>query len=427
MHTSSHIYIYDFVWAISEAIDLISPVLHDHHKKVAYISGRIAQEIGMSNDEIHNIILAAMLHDIGACSMEDWGKLLTFELDEENFDHHAFWGYAVLKDFGPLSKASELIRHHHAFYYASGNEIPIGSYVIHLADRVSLLIDEHSEILHQVPQTLEILRRRQDIFHPDVLAAFVRLAKRECFWIEASSSALIRANMLKRVHLSKEIVNVETIRAFAKVGAQIIDFRSRFTSTHSSGVAAVAMLLTQLSGFSEGEYRMMEIAGFLHDLGKLAVSNEILEKDGPLNEMEFCVIRKHTYYTYAILTGLRGLEHIASWAAYHHERLDGTGYPFHVNGPDLSKQSRIMAVADVITALTEDRPYRSGMNRKKAEEVLADMVSNNTLDRDIVCLANENFTFINEVRMNAQKEAHGDYMAFRAHVHECVRMRDKIA
>ena len=218
--------------------------------------------------------------------------------------------------------------------------------------------------------------------------------------------------MLRGARFSKELVDVETIREFAKTISQIIDFRSKFTATHSSGVAAVAMELSSMSGFSGRECKMMEIAGFLHDLGKVAVPNEILEKPGALNALEFNLIRKHSYYTYVVLNKIRGLEQIAVWASHHHERPDGNGYPFHVKDSDFSKLSRIMAVADVVTALTEDRPYRKGMDKSSTLAILKNMADSNTIDRGIVDLASENFAHINDLRMNVQHAERKEYDAF---------------
>ena len=412
MKINQQIYIYDFVWAISEAIDLVSPTLYGHQKQVTYIAGSIAQEMKLKNEEVQDIILAAMLHDVGAYSLDEWDKILSVETEDRDLGHHAFLGYVLLKDFAPLSRAAEIIRDHHVDFCNGRKGIRTGSYIIYLANKISLLIDCKSEILRQVPGVLAEINQDREFFHPDALAAFTRLAGKESFWIEASTMSLIRADMLKRVLLSKEYVDMDTFRDFAKITAQIIDFKSRFTATHSSGVAAVAMELSRLSGFSERECKMMEIAGFLHDLGKLAVPNEILDKDGPLETDERNVIRKHTYYTHAILSRLRGFGLIAEWAAYHHEHLNGKGYPFNVKNEDFSKLSRIMAVADVITALTEDRPYRAGMDREGAESALKNMVGKSMLDGSIVALANENFHHINGVRTRAQRTARKNYEAF---------------
>ena len=411
MRIENEISIYDFVCAISEAVDFISPSMNNHHKMVSYMSYRIAQEANLPENDVQDIILASILHDIGAFSVEDRMVSTTYESCVIEGNQHDLMGYKLLKCFEPLSKSATLIKYHHTHYDKSNPDIPIGSYIIHLADSVSVLFHDHCEILEQIPGILAEISQRKHEFHPDLLAVFYELAKKEYFWLEAFYPSFGEI-ILKKMYFSKLIVDMETLRSFAKLSAQIIDFRSRFTATHSSGVAAVAESLTNISGYPEVVCKMMEIAGFLHDVGKLAVSNFILEKNGKLNSMEYNSIRKHTYYTYSILSKIKGLEHIASWAAYHHEREDGNGYPFHVKGEDFSPLARIMAVADIVTALTEDRPYRLGMNREKSTKVLNDMANNGGVDKSVIKLVNENFSQINDVRIQAQQESKREYEAF---------------
>ena len=406
---------YDFVWAISEAVDLVSPALNNHNKKVAYLAGSISQEMGMKNDEIQIIILAAMLHDIGSFSFNERMKLLAFESDDADYLNHSLMGYELLKGFPPLTRAAELIKYHHAVYEPGNSQIPIGSYILHLADRISVLYREDCEILGQAPEMLETIRQSYKLFHPDTLTALFQLAKKEYFWFEAFS-AIKLTSKFRIARFSDGIIDIQTLRGFAKVVANIIDFRSKFTATHSSGVSAVAFELTGLAGFSERDCKLMEIAGFLHDLGKLAVPNEILEKNGPLTDLEFNIIRKHTYYTFEILNRVNGFEKIATMAAYHHEKPDGSGYPFHVKGEEFSVLSRIMAVSDIVTALTEDRPYRMGMDRQKVEKVLHSMTKSGALDNGIAELAISNFSIINDVRMEIQHNGRKVYDVFRESV-----------
>ena len=125
-----------------------------------------------------------------------------------------------------------------------------------------------------------------------------------------------------------------------------------------------------LMGFSAWECQLIRVAGNLHDLGKLAVPAEILEKSGQLTDAEYNLIKGHSFYTYHILEAIDELEIITAWAAFHHERLDGSGYPFQISGDQLSLPARIVAVADVFTAITEDRPYRVGMDPDQALSVL---------------------------------------------------------
>jgi HD-GYP domain-containing protein (c-di-GMP phosphodiesterase class II) len=390
----------------------VSPVLNSHHKKVAYIAYSIAKEMNLPNSLIQDIALGSMLHDIGAFSIGERIKALSLKASEFEIKGHAFLGYELLKNFEPLSNAAGLIEYHHNDYIKSNLKVPLGSYIINLADRVAILLDERREIMIQIPELVEKISLKSQKFHPDVFAAFTRLARREYFLIEASSPAFGEA-CLKAICFSKKIMDLEMLRNFAKLTAQIIDFRSRFTATHSSGVAAVALQLCTNYGASESECKQMEVAGFLHDLGKLAVPNNILEKNGKLDTEEFNVIKKHTYYTRFILSRIHGFEQIASWAAYHHERMDGNGYPFHIKEENFSKLARIMAVSDVLTALTEDRPYRIGMKKEATVELLITMAKTGGLDKNIVELVTDNFSLINDVRIQAQQKALNNYMVFR--------------
>jgi len=212
---------------------------------------------------------------------------------------------------------------------------------------------------------------------------------------------------LQKVEAKKEFMNL------GRVFSHIIDFRSSFTATHSAGVAASAEALDRLTGFSERESQMMRIAGYLHDLGELGVPAEILEKSSKLTEEEFNVIRSHTFYTFLALESIRDFNLINAWASFHHERLDGNGYPFHHNRENLSLGSRIMAVADVFTAITEDRPYRKGMTKYSVLQVIQQMVKTGALDPMVVSTLIQHFDDVNSTRTTAQDIASKEYQEFK--------------
>jgi len=395
--------IFDVASGISEAIDFVSPELNNHHQKVAYIAYNIAKEMNLSDEKINDIVLASILHDIGAFTSEERFKVIFAFFNDSEYDKHQIMGYKLLRNFEPFCRAALLIRYHHTHFDESSNEIPLGSYIIHLADRLSILFDKDREILEQVPEIMNNIEKNQSIFHPDAMDAFRRLAKMEYFWIETFSIPF-KSVLQKRMYFPKRTMDLEVLLDLAKVISQIIDFRSSFTATHSRGVAAVALKLATICGFSERECKLLEIAGYLHDIGKLAISSDILEKNGALNHEEFNEMRKHSYYTYSILNKIEGFEQIAMWASYHHERLDGNGYPFHVKGEDFTRLARILAVADIMTAITEDRPYRAGMSSDRAIGILYDMVKSGGIDESIVNTVRDNFSQINEVRIKAQQD-----------------------
>ncbi|HEX2205812.1 MAG TPA: HD domain-containing phosphohydrolase [Longimicrobium sp.] len=158
----------------------------------------------------------------------------------------------------------------------------------------------------------------------------------------------------------------EVARAFADV----IDAKSPYTFRHSSNVADYACRVAREMGVDAAEERRLYRAGLLHDVGKLGVSNRILDKDGPLTPDERLDVQRHPLHTWEILSRVGAFQPFARLAAVHHERLDGTGYPWGHAAPDLDRSDRVLAVADVYEALTADRPYRAGMPPATALAIL---------------------------------------------------------
>lgn len=164
----------------------------------------------------------------------------------------------------------------------------------------------------------------------------------------------------------------------------IVDAKSTFTREHSDGVASLARHIGGLFGMSERTCDMLELAGLLHDLGKLRVPDTLLEKPGKLNSLEYAAVQRHSFDTYNILKNIHGFEDIALWAGQHHERVNGSGYPYHLKSPQLSREARIIAVADVFQALAQNRPYRKALSPQMIGAMLLEEVARGKLDADVV-------------------------------------------
>ncbi|OEH85679.1 phosphohydrolase [Desulfuribacillus stibiiarsenatis] len=408
--------LFDLVTSLSNAMDLVSQDIVNHHKRVAYIALKIAEEMNLRVKDINNIVLAGILHDVGALSFRE--RLFAREYEFSNGNLHAEVGYQLLKDFAPMQKMAQMVRFHHlpwkdgAGQSFEGEEVPIGGHILHLADRVEILINRREEILGQTENIVSIIQKGDStLYCPSVVDAFCGLADKEYFWLD-----IVSPNIEQILSQSTEISSIELdlmdILDFTRMFSQIIDYRSSFTATHSSGVGATAEAIARLIGLSERECKKMRIAGNLHDLGKLAIPKEILEKPDKLQVNEFNVIRSHTYHTYRVLDAIPGFREITEWAAYHHEKLDGTGYPFHIKGEDISLGARIMAVADIFTAITEDRPYRTGLEKEKVLTILKKKVEENALDERVVTVLENHYDEVNDIRFCAQSEAYADYQEF---------------
>ncbi len=410
---------YELFNCLTHAADFVRADLANHHLQVAYLSFRISEQLKLPAQHNKDVLLAGLLHDIGALSYEE-----QLELVEETYPFafgHAFKGAWLLEKFNPLVDISNIIRYHHLpWNHGKGitykeKRVPFASHMVHLADRIAVLLDSDKDPLMQVERIEQsILERRDIVFEPTQVDAFLALSKKEYFWLDLiykpALERLVKDNLSQQIEINSEEL-IELTRIFAK----IVDFQSPFTVNHSTGVAKIAERLAIMVGLSKTQSKHMLIAGYLHDLGKLAVGNEILEKPGKLGEKEFSVMRSHTYYTFRLLQMIKGFDNINLWASLHHEKLNGRGYPFRLKGEDIPLGSRVMMLADIFTAITEDRPYRQGMSRQQASNVLIRMVEKGEICPYVTSLVLDNFDLLNEIRMSAQRSTnkdYGDYVAF---------------
>ena len=399
--------------SLAETIDIVSSEVNNHHRRVACISAYLGEACGLPMNRFENLILASALHDVGGLTTKDRLDLLSFD---DSSGHHSEYGCMLLRAFKPFAHIAPIIRYHHTFWNqgqtrgTDGEEIPLESRIIFLADRVSVLIQPDFSLSHVSGICDRVKNYSGTMFMPQAVDAFLKVAKAESFWLDARdaySQRVFDNELSRNLHL-----NNEDLMSLGKLYSQIIDFRSSFTSTHSSGVSAVAEALAVHCGFSREECLMMRLAGYLHDIGKLVVPESILEKPAKLTTEEYDRMRCHTYYTNRLLIGVREFDTIRTWAAMHHERMDGSGYPFRIEGQRIPLGARILAVADVFVAITEDRPYRKGMSTEKALEIVTGMVKSGALDSRVVDVLMRFVGDIDCKRSTEQEHARREYGLF---------------
>jgi HD-GYP domain-containing protein (c-di-GMP phosphodiesterase class II) len=379
--------------SLSDAMDLASPDLTQHQQRTAFVVWELGRAGGIPTERLERDFMAALLHDIGAFSLED--KIALLKCEVENTEEHCIRGEVLFNSLPWLKDSSKIVRFHHRQWQDWGDSIEtplvFDSQLLFFSDYLERQIRRDHYILHQNEGIISNLRSLSgSLFHPEIVNLFCEVSDREEFWLDIVSprlySLLLHEGPFRRVE-----IGLADISQISELFRNIIDFRSRFTSTHSSGVAASAAMLTRLFGLTETETKLMEVAGNLHDLGKLAIPNSILEKPGKLTKKEMAIMKSHTYYTYSVVNTIGGLQQIAEWAAYHHEKLDGSGYPFHCTAAELNTGARILMVADIFTALAEDRPYREKMSEKEIVRILRQFSDRGLLDTGVVNLVLKNF------------------------------------
>lgn len=174
-----------------------------------------------------------------------------------------------------------------------------------------------------------------------------------------------------------------------------MDLASPKLIQHQQRTAYIAYEIAIYSNnMSDKNIEQLFLGALLHDIGKLAIPNSILDKPGKLTRTEMAYMKSHTYYTYSIINSIGELKQIAEWSAYHHEKLDGSGYPFRCHSVELNTGTRILMTADIFTALAEDRPYRSGMAIKDIIRIMQEFQNDNKLDNHIINLLLNNLDSI---------------------------------
>lgn len=359
-----NIFLKDVMVAFIQSIDLVNCLLKKHHGRVAIIAYEIGKAYGLPEDELKQLVLAASIHDIGALTVSERNDLI--RLDIENPHPHAILGALMLESFPPFERISHIIRYHHWKWSDNGNgslysdDVPETSYLLHLADRVDILIAHDTWILSQKDTVRnEIVSHRGTLFRPECVDAFLKVSEGDEFWLDIENKNL--SNLLNELMVEYESIEMDDTRMeeLAYTLSRIIDYRSAFTATHSFGVGLVAAEIGRLMDLPQETCANLKIAGYLHDIGKIGIPPEIVEKKSCLEEDEYQVMKAHAYYTRMILQNIKGMEEICEWASMHHERHDGSGYPQKLSDAHFSLESDIIAYADIFTALSEDRPYRS--------------------------------------------------------------------
>lgn len=365
---------------VIKAIDSCNYLLKSHHRRTAVIAYHIGKKIGLDQDRLFTLVISAAIHDIGALSVQE--RDLLIREDVQNPRPHCDMGCKMLSSFPPFADVAKVIKHHHIRYTSSlgmpDGEVLLESHILHLADRVDIIVNPDIFVLKQKASVVEKIRANAGtVFHPQVFEAFAAASVPDIFWIEINNLELDQ--LFRRVDSSLNFtLSLDNILEFALTISRIIDFRSHFTASHSYTVANLAYEIGNIFGFSRERCLKLKISGYLHDIGKIGIDPGLIEKNGPLTDDEFDLVKLHTYYTGQILSSLSISEwfnEIVCWAQNHHEKADGSGYPYALQAENLDLGCKILAFSDVIAALMEDRPYRKSLSIDTAFEIIRDKLA----------------------------------------------------
>ncbi len=397
----------DTLYALSFALDRIETELigvdTGHSKRVACLALLMGKEAGFSEEELRDFTGCCILHDnalVEYISEELVSSILAQDTSLHFSDmsqpqragllrSHCVNGERNIRLMPFRTDVENVILYHHENADGSGalgrtaSETPLKSRILHLADTLditsrlaSLTASEFGELCDWV------LQQSGCLFSEDTVELFRRAVDYDTL------SALQRESALVFLHRELPMTVCEyseqEIRNIAEFFINIVDYKSPFTQAHSRGVAEKAEKMACYYGFGKEKALRYFFAGALHDIGKLVVSNDILEKPGKLTEYEFTEMKDHAAATYQILSQIKGIPDIVEWAANHHEKLNGKGYPRGLSEKELSFEEQLMACIDIYQALTEKRPYKDGLSHEKTISIMRNMAQRGEINGTIV-------------------------------------------
>jgi putative nucleotidyltransferase with HDIG domain len=423
---SDHIRLSEVVSALSYALDLTEGQPIGHAVKCCILAMRLAEELQLSLDEKCELYYAMLLKDTGCSSnaarvheifggderqvkrdlkTTDWQRML------EGFSYvrrHAALGQSLYERFlrivkiasGGHGQARSLVqircergaeiartfgfseRCAQAIYSLDehwngrghpqglrGEEIPLLARIVGICQTMEVFIA--AEGVDAAFQVIEDRKGRW--FDPGLVRAMHGLRADKTLWqilIERDATAA-RALAIDMEPEGRELfVDKPRLTHICEGFASVIDAKSPWTFHHSVGVTEAAVGIATQLDLPHDEVLLVRHAALLHDIGKLSVPNSILDKPGKLNDEELRIVRQHPYFTERILKKIGSFDRLATIAAAHHERLDGSGYHSGLCGEQLSLPARIIAVADVFDALSAKRPYRDAMPLERALSIM---------------------------------------------------------
>ncbi len=389
-----------FLFSISFALDLaeseIKCTSSKHSKRVAYICLKISDILGLSNEEKFDLCSYSLLHDNGLiesyCNFIIQCKNNKFEdyFELVNFSEHCLIGENNIKEFPFLSSQKNIILYHHENFDGSGifgkkgDEIPIFAQLISFADILDTNFDLTKICYEKKEQINDFVEENKGkLFSKDIVEAYQKIANSFLFW--GDLEYFDETNPLEKILPDFSIeVSLESFLSITKIFSKIIDGKSKFTAKHSIDLEEKSLRLVEYFGLDEETKLKIQIASNLHDIGKLGTPNSILDKEGNLTQEELFEVKKHAYLTHTILSKIDNFSDITKWASSHHERLDGSGYPFGLTQNELGFEERIVSCLDFYQALVEDRPYRKSMAHDEAMILLRKNLSDFDIDIKIL-------------------------------------------
>ena len=367
---------------ISNMLRMQNAKLLDHGSRVGYLVAKMLEAKGLSEREILKGYLIGLLHDVGAYKTEEIDKLIQFET--KNVCEHSIYGYLILELSEIMGDMAEVILYHHTPW----NKI-IGlspdkkemANLIFLADRVEIYVRSKHEAID-----IELLKKHQ-FYSEENLELFVNADQKYDLQKRLMDGSFINDT---EKYLYRAEFSEEELKKWIRMVAFLIDFRSESTVTHTITMVSASVAIAKKMGLSKQQLDEIYTGAYIHDLGKIAIPVEILEKPGKLTFDEMEVMKTHILLTGNIIRG-HVSDNVYKIAMRHHEKVNGKGYPYGIEAEDMTLAEKIVAVADIYSALSGKRSYKEKFDKEKIISIMEQLAEQCQNDKEVIQVLVDNF------------------------------------
>ena len=367
---------------ISNMLKMQNAKLLDHGSRVGYLVAKMLETKGLSEKDILEGYLMGLLHDIGAYKTEEIDKLIQFET--KNVCEHSVYGYLILELAEVMKEKADVVLYHHTPWDKidglTDKKKELAN-LIFLADRVEIYVRSKHE-----PIAMELLKKHP-LYSNDNLELFFAADQKYDLQKRLLDGSFINDT---EKYLYRAEFPEEELKKWIRMVAFLIDFRSESTVTHTITMVSASISIAKQMGLGKQQLDEIYTGAYIHDLGKIAIPLEILEKPGKLTFDEMEVMKTHILLTGNIIRG-HVSDNVYKIAIRHHEKVNGEGYPYGIKDDELTLAEKIVAVADIYSALSGKRSYKEKFDKEKIISIMMQMAEREQIDKEVVNVLVENF------------------------------------
>ncbi len=388
---------------IRKTLEIMDEKVMKHCEITGYILYKMMEaENAYTKEELAEFTMIGLVHDIGLIKTA-YKKDLTEHITQKVWAH-SIYGYLFLKYLTPLGDKANVVLYHHLDYELT-HQIPgdfwkVTSYLA-LADKMDIFMRMNDGSMEP-----DYFVKYKDIkFSEKALKAFYRANNKYNIMEHLQDGSYTEElnELLSSVHFSEDYK-----RNYLQMLIYIIDFRSQQTVFHTLATRIFAVEIGKLMHLSDTDLEILYYGALLHDVGKIAIPLSILEAPRRLTDAEMRIMRAHVQITEMILNGVID-DSVLQAAIRHHEKLDGTGYPRGINDESLTTVQKVIAVADILSALYGKRSYKEAFDPERIKNIMQSDADNGKICPVATMVVIDHFDEIIESYEKQREETLGIY------------------